>query len=85
MTKTASIREFFGKALETRAELAAAHEALFNDLYNGEITLAEHRAIQKELTAKTKNFGARLKTLANWLDLELILRRQTVEASVSRS
>lgn len=62
MKPTARILRLKGKELRTSAEITAAEEALMADLIAGEITPAESRRIQRELTEKIKGLASALKT-----------------------
>jgi hypothetical protein len=68
--ETAQILRFKGKVLRTPADINEVSEALIVDLLSGDITPAEHRKIQKEVTAKINSFGAILKTLQAWQKLD---------------
>jgi len=61
MKDTARILKFKGEELRTPTDVIAVCEALIADLLSGEITPAEHRKIQQEIVARTKEFGSMVK------------------------
>jgi hypothetical protein len=69
MKPTARILKFRGKELRTPADITQVHEALIADLVSGEITPADHRKIQREITERIKTFGSMLKVLDSWQKL----------------
>jgi len=52
---------FRGKDFRTVADVNAGQEALFADLMDGNLTLAESREIQKAFNARIKMIGSALK------------------------
>ena len=63
MKPTARMLAFQGKDLRTVADVNAGQEALFADLMDGNLTLAESREIQKALNARIKMIGSAFKTV----------------------
>jgi hypothetical protein len=63
MKDSARILKFKGKELRTPADVITVNEALIVDLLSGDITPAEHRKIQREITGSTKVFCSIVKVL----------------------
>jgi hypothetical protein len=63
MKETARILAFKGLDLRSHRDIAAAEEALMNDLISGDITPVESRKIQKDLNARIRGIAGALKTL----------------------
>lgn len=61
MKPTARMLAFRGKDFRTVADVNAGQEALFADLMDGNLTLAESREIQKAFNARIKMIGSALK------------------------
>jgi len=61
MKRTARMLAFRGKDFRTVADVNAGQEALFADLMDGNLTLAESREIQKAFNARIKMIGSALK------------------------
>jgi hypothetical protein len=70
MKPRARILAFKGRDLRTAAELAAAEEALMIDLMAGDITPAESKKIQSELTQRIKAIGSAFKTAGELIALK---------------
>ena len=60
MKPTARMLAFRGKDFRTVADVNAGQEALFADLMDGNLTLAESREIQKAFNARIKMIGSAL-------------------------
>jgi len=61
MKDAAEILAFKGKEIKTVRDLQAAQLALFHDIASGAVTPAESRPVQKELSARLRDFEASLK------------------------
>ena len=81
MKDAARILKFKGKELRTPADVIAVSEALIADLLSGDITPAEHRKIQREITARTKVFGSMVKILETRQKLQILEARQRLQKS----
>ena len=81
MKETAQVLKFKGKELITAADINAVLEAVACDLASGDVTPAEARKIQNEVSKRIKVVAEALKTGQN----SATLRSLAGEAEVARN
>ena len=81
MKETAQVLKFKGKELMTAADIIAVLEALARDLASGDLTPAEARKIQNEVSKRIRAVAEALKTGQN----SATLRSLADEAEVARN
>ncbi len=59
-----TVRLKHGRTLNSPEAVDQAMEALYSELVNGEITVAEHKAIREEIAARLKQVHSAMKTVA---------------------
>ena len=59
-----TVRSKYSRKLNSPEAVDEAMEALYSDLVNGEITVAEHKAIREEIAARLKQVHSAMKTVA---------------------